>query len=202
MLTGTCFWQVQLLTFGYTGTTESIGSLKVSENVQSDIWDNGGEFQPGLSYAHLLLYIFGFKCVPRSNSQTFSVPEQTLLNPDLGHSWNTDVARYCACLLSHKCGQTEGCEPSPACGALCSFEASYVMNGKVAPHWWCVMGLPPAHPPTSSGMGRRRFFWETIKWLDQTPALNGPFGETISLPFLWRKPTMLSLAQLIKTSKN
>jgi len=41
MLTGTCFWQVQLITFRYTGTTESIGSLKVSENTESDIWDNG-----------------------------------------------------------------------------------------------------------------------------------------------------------------
>lgn len=72
--------------FRYAGMTESIGSLEVSENVQSDIWDNRDEFQPGLSYAHLLLYIFGSKYVPRSNSQTFSVPEQILLNPDLEHS--------------------------------------------------------------------------------------------------------------------
>lgn len=74
-----------------TGTTESTGSLEVSENVQSDIWDNRGEFQPGLSYAHLPHCIFGSRRMPRSNSQTFSVPEQILLDPDLEHSSNTDT---------------------------------------------------------------------------------------------------------------
>lgn len=86
MLTGTCFWQVQHIRFRYTGMIKSIRSLKVSENIQNDIWDNDNEFWPGLSYAHLLLYIFGSKCVPSWNSQTFSVPEKILLNPDLGHS--------------------------------------------------------------------------------------------------------------------
>lgn len=104
MLTGTCFWQVQHITFRYT---EFNGSLKVSENVQSEIWDKRGELQPGLSYAHLLLYIFGSKCMPRSNSQTFSVPEQILLNPDLEHSQNTDATHYCTCLLSQKHGRQQ-----------------------------------------------------------------------------------------------
>lgn len=139
MLTGTCFWQVQHITFRYTGTTESNGSLKVSENVQSEIWDKRGEFQPGLSYAHLLLYIFGSKCMPRSNSQTFSVPEQILLNPDLEHSQNTDATHYCTCLLSQKHGQTAGREPRVACEDSGSFEASCVMNSKVTSHWWGVM---------------------------------------------------------------
>lgn len=102
-----------------TGTTESTGSLKVSENVQSDIWDNRGEFQPGLSYAHLLLYIFGSRLVPRSNSQTFSVPEQILFDLDLEHSSNTDTACYWARLLSHRHSPTgtwgaRGCTEPPA----------------------------------------------------------------------------------------
>lgn len=88
-----------------TGTAESPGSLKVPENVQSDIWDNRGKFQPALCCAHLLRCIFGSRHMPRSNSQTFSVPKQILLDPDLEQWSDMARARSCAglCHTSARC---------------------------------------------------------------------------------------------------
>lgn len=148
-----------------TGTTESTGSLKVSENVQSDIWDNRGEFQPGLSYARLLLYIFGSRRMPRSNSQTFSVPEQILFDPDLEHSSNTDTARYCARLchtntVPQWVGDQGGARSLLQLGSILwhgrrGCISLLTCRGTVSKGTFILGDWSPVNPPTSSGKRRQ-----------------------------------------------
>lgn len=166
-----------------TGTTESTGSLKVSENVQSDIWDNRGEFQPGLSYAHLLLCIFGSGCMPRSNSQTFSVPEQILFDPALEHSSHTDTARFCAWLLSHRHSPTVGWGPGGCMEPPAAWEHPMAWKNRlhlagdvsnvVCKDTFNLGDWSLVNPPSSSGRGDNVPPGSNLV-ISSAPALNGP----------------------------
>lgn len=157
-----------------TGTTESTGSLEVSENIQSDIWDNRGEFQPGLSYAHLLCCIFGSGRMPRSNSQTFSVPEQILLDPDLEHSSNTDTQHVTVqgCCHTNVVPQWAGDQE----GAQSLLQLGSILEGQGASHWWHVKRQSPRIPSSwetdfqsilqpAGGRGGNVFLQAAMQWL-------------------------------------